>query len=179
MDEDAERERARRARAGKDREFLGELHRAPPMPFDALAEKVGQGAAAERSRGIGDRITQLVGQPREGERPRHVLRLEDEGAIVGYRAVVDARRLDLEQTGFVQVALRDLSPATLDAFAAAVRDLGQVEACHMIAGEFHYILRTRTTSVAGFRTLLTRHIATLPGVVRTAATLAMETVKGD
>jgi|GEM_PF-3586917 len=165
-------------RAERDEAMLRELHTSPPMPFHTLIEKTGRGEQPEEERGFGDRISQMVGRSeRATPPPPRALRLEAEGAIVGYRAVIDPRRLDMGQVGFVHVALRDLSPAALDTFAKAVLDVPQIEACHMIAGDFHYLLRVRTDTVKDFRDLLTSQIAQFPAVVRTNATLAMETVK--
>jgi len=60
-------------------------------------------------------------------------RLEQDGFILGYRAVIDPTRLGLPHVAFVEVRLSDTRKAALEAFNKAVRALPEVEQAHMIA----------------------------------------------
>lgn len=104
-------------------------------------------------------------------------RLEAEGYIRGYHAALDTDRMGLAQVAFVQVTLSNTTALALEAFNAAIRDAREVEACHMIAGGFDYLLKIRTRDVAAYRRALTDVIATLPHVSQTSTFMVMETVK--
>lgn len=106
-----------------------------------------------------------------------VRRLEAEGYILGYRAVLDLRKMGRAQVAFVQVTLATTTSEALDAFNAAVRATPEIEACHMIAGGFDYLLKVRTKDVAAYRKALGETIARLPHVAQTSTFMAMESVK--
>lgn len=104
-------------------------------------------------------------------------RLEQAGVIVGYRALVDPIRLGLDHVAFVEVRLSDTREAALDAFNAAVARLPEIEQAHMIAGNFDYLLKVRTRSMADYRAVLGEKISTLPHVSGTSTYVAMQAVK--
>jgi len=106
-----------------------------------------------------------------------VRRLEAAGDILGYRAVLDPAKLGEAQVAFVQVTLGDTTTEALEAFNAAVRNRPEIEACHMIAGGFDYLLKVRTRDVGAYRKALGETIARLPHVAQTSTFMAMETVK--
>lgn len=165
-----------RDRARKDRDLLDRLHDSGPLTLGQLAEMVGRPAPPEGAGAVRSQISKLVGTSREAVANR-ARRLEREGSILGYRAVLAPNRNDLDQVAFVQVALRAMDGDTLVAFRDAVRAIREIEACHMTAGDFNYLLHVRTKTIRAFRDLLTDRIAPLPGVARTATIIAMETVK--
>jgi len=106
-----------------------------------------------------------------------VRRLEKLGYIRGYRAVIDPAMMGRRHVAFVQVSLDDTRDAALRAFNAAVAVLPAIEQCHMIAGGFDYILKVRTSDIAGYRAVLGEQISALPHVASTSTFFAMETVK--
>ncbi|MEZ5448188.1 MAG: Lrp/AsnC family transcriptional regulator [Thiolinea sp.] len=76
---------------------------------------------------------------------------------------------------FIQVTLSDTS-AGLNAFNQAVAQLAAVEQCHMIAGNFDYLVKVRTADIQAYRRLLGEQIAALPHVAHTSTFVSMETV---
>jgi Lrp/AsnC family transcriptional regulator, leucine-responsive regulatory protein len=106
-----------------------------------------------------------------------VKRLEAEGFIVGYRAMMDPIRLNMDHIVFIEVTLADTREAALSAFNQAVAKIGDVEQCHMIAGNFDYLLKVRTQSMPDYRKVLAEDISTLPHVAHTKTFVAMESVK--
>lgn len=104
-------------------------------------------------------------------------RLEDEGYITGYTALVDHSKLGRDHIAFVQVTLSTTSSKTLADFNAAVRKIGAVEQCHMIAGGFDYLLKIRTKDMASYRMVLGEEISELPHVLQTTTFVVMENVK--
>jgi len=106
-----------------------------------------------------------------------VRRLEAAGYILGYRAILDPTKLGKAQVAFVHVTLSDTTSEALEAFNAAVRKTPEIEACHMIAGGFDYLLKIRTRDVSAYRKALGETISRLPHVAQTSTFMAMETVK--
>jgi Lrp/AsnC family leucine-responsive transcriptional regulator len=104
-------------------------------------------------------------------------RLIDSGVIRGFRAVVDPASLGLDHVAFTEVKLSDTREEALSAFNAAVRQLPEVEECHMIASSFDYLLKVRTADVRRYRIVLGEKISSLPHVASTSTFVAMETVK--
>ncbi len=104
-------------------------------------------------------------------------RLEAEGVITGYRAMVDPIRLGLDHVAFVEVRLNDTREKALSDFNQAVRVISEIEQAHMIASNFDYLLKVRTRSMTEYRTVLAEKISSLPHVANTSTFVAMEAVK--
>jgi Lrp/AsnC family leucine-responsive transcriptional regulator len=104
-------------------------------------------------------------------------RLERDGFILGYRALLDPVKLGLAHVAFVQVKLSDTRAAALDAFNAAVRRIPEIEQCHMIAGGFDYLLKVRTTSIADYRAFLGERLSALPHIASSSTFVSMQAVK--
>jgi Lrp/AsnC family leucine-responsive transcriptional regulator len=106
-------------------------------------------------------------------------RLEADGVITGYRALIDPIRMGLDHVAFVEVRLNDTREAALAAFNAAVARIGEIEQAHMIAGNFDYLMKIRTRSMTEYRLVLAEKISTLPHVANTSTYVAMQAVKED
>ena len=104
-------------------------------------------------------------------------RLEQEGAITGYRALIDPIRLGLDHVSFVEVRLHDTREKALSEFNAAVARIPEVEQVHLIAGNFDYLMKIRTQSMSDYRRVLAEQISRLPHVSNTSTYVAMEAVK--
>ena len=109
--------------------------------------------------------------------PARLRRLESEGIITGYRALIDPVRVGREHVAFVEVKLTETREVALNAFNAAVRAIPEIEQCHMIAGTFDYLLKVRTADMGSYRSVLAERISTLPHVAQTSTYVAMEAVK--
>ncbi len=143
-------------------------------PFD---RKILDVIALEGRISIAD-LAQRVGLSKSPVQAR-LRRLEAKGVIRGYRAVLDPAAMGREHVAFVEVRLEDTREAALAAFNAAVRGIPEIEACHMIAGSFDYLLKVRTSGMAAYRAMLAEHISTLPHVAATSTYVAMQTVKEE
>lgn len=111
-----------------------------------------------------------------GERVR---RLEGAGFIKGYQANLEPRLLGCHYESFVQVTLSQTTTDVLDAFNRAVRDIDEIQSCHMIAGGFDYLLKVRTKDIVHYRQLLGSKLSGLPGVLQTHTYVVMESVKDE
>lgn len=106
-------------------------------------------------------------------------RLEEAGVILGYRAILDPIRLGLDHVAFVEVRLTDTREAALAAFNAAVAAIPEIEQAHLIAGNFDYLLKVRTSDMRSYRRVLAERLSTLPNVAATSTYVAMQAVKED
>lgn len=103
-------------------------------------------------------------------------KLEKTGYITGYQAQLDFDLLNEAHVAFINVTLSDTTAASLEEFNTAVKKLVAVEQCNMIAGNFDYLLKVRTTDIQEYRHLLGEQIAALPFVSHTSTFVSMETV---
>lgn len=103
--------------------------------------------------------------------------LEENGYILGYRALLDPVKLGLDHIAFVEVKLSDTREQALKAFNQAVLNQPEIEQCHMIAGGFDYLLKVRTKNIFDYRKLLGDTLSSMPHVAQTSTYVAMEAVK--
>ena len=108
-----------------------------------------------------------------------VRRLQREGVVSGFRAILDPRRLGLELLVFVEVSLDKTTPDVFQKFAEAVRRAPEVLECHMVAGGFDYLVKTRVADMPAYRRFLGDVLLALPGVKETRTYAVMEEVKSD
>jgi Lrp/AsnC family leucine-responsive transcriptional regulator len=106
-------------------------------------------------------------------------RLQAQGYILGFRAVLDPEKLAQEHVAFVEVRLTDTTEKALTAFNDAVRNVHEIEQCHMIAGGFDYLLKVRTRDIQGYRHVLGQVISALPHVASTSTHVSMQSVKDN
>jgi Lrp/AsnC family leucine-responsive transcriptional regulator len=106
-------------------------------------------------------------------------RLQREGYIAGFGARLDPRRIGLELLVFVEVSLDKTTPDVFEKFAGAVQRAPEVLECHMVAGGFDYLVKTRVADMAAYRRFLGEILLALPGVKETRTYAVMEEVKSD
>lgn len=111
-----------------------------------------------------------------GERLR---RLQKDGYITGFGVRLNPQRLGFGLLVFVEVLLDKTTPDVFDKFANAVRSMPVVLECHMVAGGFDYLIKTRVADMAAYRHFLGEVLLSLPGVRETRTYAVMEEVKND
>ena len=107
---------------------------------------------------------------------RRIQALENSGAIQGYRALIDDRLLGRGTTVFVRVTLDSESAAVLSAFEAAVRRCREIVSCHLMAGQFDYMLVVRVASIDDYGRFHQGRLSRLPGVSRLETSFALRDV---
>lgn len=124
-------------------------------------------------------ITDLSSMVDLSKTPCHIRlkKLEENGYILGYSAVLDPVKLGQEHIAFVEVKLSDTRAEALTDFNEAVQSLREIEQCHMIAGGFDYLMKVRTADISSYRQLLGETITALPHVAQTSTYVSMEAVK--
>jgi Lrp/AsnC family leucine-responsive transcriptional regulator len=106
-----------------------------------------------------------------------VQRLTKDGVIQGYEARLDAVKLGVGLMVFVEVLLDKTSAGVFEAFKAAVQVRPEIMECHMVAGGFDYLLKTRLPDMNAYRQFAGSVLWQLPGVRETRTYAVMEEVK--
>jgi Lrp/AsnC family transcriptional regulator, leucine-responsive regulatory protein len=107
---------------------------------------------------------------------RRIQSLEASGAIRGYRALIDNRLLGRHMTVYIRVTLERQSAAVLSAFEGAVRHCHDIVSCHLMAGQYDYMLVARVAGIDDYGRLHQNELSRLPGVTRLETSFAMRDV---
>lgn len=107
---------------------------------------------------------------------RRVHRLETEGYIRDYVALVDQRKMGRPTTVFVEIALSGQADEVLDAFEREVALIPDVLECHLMAGKSDYLLKVVARDGDDFARIHRRFLARLPGVAQMHSSFALRTV---
>ena len=106
-----------------------------------------------------------------------VQRLTRDGYILGYEARLNPLKLGAGLMVFVEVLLDRTTPHVFEAFKAAVQVRPEIMECHMVAGGFDYLLKTRMADMTAYREFAGTVLWQLPGVRETRTYAVMEEVK--
>ncbi len=106
-------------------------------------------------------------------------RLQRDGYILGYEARLNPLKLGRGMMVFVEVLLDRTTPNVFDEFKAAVQVHDTIMECHMVAGGFDYLLKTRMADMAAYRDFAGNVLWQLPGVRETRTYAVMEEVKNS
>lgn len=139
-----------------DLKILSILQEDARMPVTELAERVGLSVTP-----CGERIK----------------RLEKEGVILGYHARLDPQALALSLLVFVELKLSSKSGAIFSKFKQEILKLPSVLECHLVSGDFDYLIKARIAQMSDYRTLLGDILLTLPGAQESRSYIVMEEVK--
>jgi len=106
-------------------------------------------------------------------------RLQRDGYILGFEARLNPLKLGCGMTVFVEVLLDRTTPNVFDAFKAAVQVRDEIMECHMVAGGFDYLLKTRMADMAAYRDFAGSVLWQLPGVRETRTYAVIEEIKSS
>jgi|EP01001_Neometanema_parovale_P010212 DNA-binding Lrp family transcriptional regulator len=109
---------------------------------------------------------------------RRIKRLEQEGVISGYRAIVSRDTVGIAMTVFVEVSLNNHQASSIDEFEHAVVEMDEVISCHVVSGAYDYLLEVVSKDLAGYETF-TRKLQRLENVKDIHTHLAIRQVKGN
>jgi DNA-binding Lrp family transcriptional regulator len=108
---------------------------------------------------------------------RRVKLLEERGIIDGYGAGLSRTALGLANEFFVEVSLSAQTDTAFEKFEAAVSRVPEIIECHLMSGQFDYLLRIAAADAADYERIHRSRISRLPGVQRIQSSLALRTVK--
>ena len=107
---------------------------------------------------------------------RRVQRLEKDGFIKNYVALLDPRKLDVPTTVFVEITLSAQADEVLENFEKAVARIPDVLECHSMAGTADYILKVVAENTEDFARIHRQYLTRLPGVAQMQSSFALRTV---
>jgi Lrp/AsnC family leucine-responsive transcriptional regulator len=107
---------------------------------------------------------------------RRVQRLEEDGFIAAYVALVDARKLGKPTTVYVEITLESQAEDLLDAFEREVARVPDILECHLMAGSADYLLKIVAEDTEDFARIHRRFLSRLPGVRQMQSSFALREV---
>lgn len=108
---------------------------------------------------------------------RRVRRLESDGTIRGYRAILDRRKLGLGLTVFVELKLRVNSERLAAELERKAADIDEVVSCHMLAGDADFLLEVVVPDLAAYEQLLFNTLVDLADFTDVRSNIAIRTAK--
>jgi len=124
------------------------------------------------------RLAQVLGLSQSAMSER-VRRLEQDGHIIGYRALINPASIGLGLQAFVAAELIHHSTACIESFERGVVALEEVRACYHVAGRFDYLLHVAVRDLEHLGQLNTHGIAAIPGLDKVETMLVFSEVKPD
>lgn len=106
-----------------------------------------------------------------------VKRLERQGYIRGYTALLDPEMVNASLLVFVEIDLAHNSPDAFRRFRDEARRLPEILDCHLVSGNFDYLIKARVSDMKAYRELLGEKILSLPGVNGSRSYVVMEEIK--
>ncbi len=107
---------------------------------------------------------------------RRVQRLEKEGYIKDYVALLSQRKIGVPTTVFVEITLSAQADEVLESFEKAVSLIPDILECHLMAGTADYILKVVAENTDDFARIHRRHLTRLPGVAQMQSSFSLKTV---
>jgi len=108
-----------------------------------------------------------------------VRRLEQAGVIRGYAAILDQAALGLPDTVFIEVMMERHDEDSLRRFEEAVKAIPEVLECHLVTGEYDYVIKAAVGGTAGYERLLRDRLYRLTGVRHTRTSFALRCLKQE
>lgn len=139
-----------------DRKILDFLQKNARIAMTELAEKVGLSATPCTER---------------------VRRLEREGVITGYHAHVNPHALGRGLLVFVEIKLSAKSGEVFERVKNEMRDVPEVMECHLVSGDFDYLIKARIAEMSEYRRLLGNILLKLPAAAESRSYVVMEEIK--
>lgn len=107
---------------------------------------------------------------------RRIRRLEAEGVISGYVALLDPATIGRSITAFIRVRLDRQQDSGLAAFEAAIAACPEVMECYLMTGEADYQVRVLVASMADFEDFMRHRLTTIPGVGQVTSSFALRPI---
>lgn len=108
---------------------------------------------------------------------QRVRRLEDEGLIAGYAAILDHEALGVGETVLVEVALDHHDVDALERFGKAVIAIPEVLEVYLMAGEFDYLIKVAADGTKGVEEFLRERLFRIPGLRHSKSSFTLRCLK--
>jgi Lrp/AsnC family leucine-responsive transcriptional regulator len=134
----------------------------------AILQQDGRISFAELARQVGLTTTPCI---------ERVKRLQRDGYIKGFQAVLDPEKLDASLLVFVQIRLDRTSKENFQDFYDQVMGLEEVQSCYLVTGSFDFLVQARVGDMAAYRSFLGDNLLSLPGVQESTSVVVIEAYK--
>jgi Lrp/AsnC family leucine-responsive transcriptional regulator len=111
----------------------------------ALLQKDGRIVMKDLAEQVGLSLTPCI---------ERVKRMERDGVITGYHARVNPHAMGLQILVFVEITLHQKSEQAFERFRTAILGIPQVLECHLVSGDFDYLIKARIPEMTEYRRLL-------------------------
>lgn len=108
---------------------------------------------------------------------RRVKILEADGKISHYAAHVNREAVGLNIQVFIEVKLKSNSREDFDAFEEAIARIDDVLECHIITGEYDYLIRVAAPNAGSYESVFKDRVAQLPAILHTKTMFSLRTAK--
>jgi DNA-binding Lrp family transcriptional regulator len=108
---------------------------------------------------------------------RRVKILEADGVIENYAARLSRKAVGLEIQVFIEIKLTSQRQVDINAFETAMANMPEVLECHMISGEFDYLMRVAARNTEAYEQLYRNRLSLIPSVAQMKTLLSLSTVK--
>lgn len=106
-----------------------------------------------------------------------VKKLERQGIIKSYRAIIDPHKLDLPTCVFLQIKLQSLTNVHVTAFQTGVARIPAVVACYQVVGDADFFIKVITKDIATYQHLVTYQLSTITSIQSIKAFVTTTTIK--
>lgn len=106
-----------------------------------------------------------------------VKRLERDGIIMGYHARLNPKHLDRNLLVFLEISLSAKSGDVFEQVAKDLMEIPEVQECHLISGDFDYLVKARLKEMSAYRCLLGDLLKKLPSSASSHSYIVMEEIK--
>lgn len=106
-----------------------------------------------------------------------VKRLEREGYISGYHAHLAPNQIGRGMLVFVELKMATKSDQVFNQVKRQIAGVAEVLECHLVAGDFDYLLKARIAEMSEYRSLLGNILLKLPGATESRSYVVMEELK--
>lgn len=108
---------------------------------------------------------------------KRIKRLENMGCIEQYTIKINPAFVDASLLVFIELKLERTSLDAFDNFGRAAQKLPEILECHLVSGDFDYLLKARVPDMPAYRKLLAETLLELPHVNSSRSYMVMEEVK--
>ena len=110
---------------------------------------------------------------------RRLKRLEQDGVIAGYQAVLDRRTLGLGVMAFVQLGCAEHTEAATEKFQKIIQSSPNVLSCHNTTGEADFLLQVVAKDLDDYCCFVERVLRRLPGVSSIRSNISLRELKSS
>lgn len=108
---------------------------------------------------------------------QRVRRLEQQGVITSYRAILDQEQLGAAEIVMIEVILERHDDETLETFGCQMLKMPEVLQVHLTTGEYDYLIKVAVDGTRGYEEFLRKKLYRVPGIRHSRSSFVLRTLK--